>query len=69
VSYILYLLIFGALALWASRDAKRRIAAGATIREVGGGPISVFLVVLIMPLIGGLFYLYKRGKDYGHLPK
>lgn len=68
MSLVLYIIIFGGLALWASRDAKRRIAAGANPRDVGGGPVSVFFVVLIMPVIGGLFYLYKRKKDYG-LPK
>jgi hypothetical protein len=64
-----YLIVFGGLALWASIDAKKRIAEGATPREVGGHPISVFIVVLIAPIIGGLFYLYKRGKDYSKLPK
>jgi len=45
------------------------IAEGATPQEVGGHPISVFIVVLIALIIGGLFYLYKRDKDYNKLPK
>lgn len=65
---IVYLIVFVVLALLAARDAKRRIAAGATPREVGGHPASVFFVVLVMPVIGGLFYLYKRNKDYGPRP-
>jgi hypothetical protein len=66
---IVWLVIFGGLAFWASRDAKQRIAAGSTKQQVGGGPISVFIVVWIMPIIGGLFYLYKRGKDQSIVPK
>jgi len=54
--------------LWAAMDAKKRIADGATPREVGGHPISVFIVVLIAPVVGWLFYLYKRGKDYNKHP-
>jgi hypothetical protein len=66
---IVWLVIFGGLAVWASRDAQQRIAAGATKQQVGGGPVSVFIVVWIMPIIGGLFYLYKRGKDHNIVPK
>jgi cytosine/uracil/thiamine/allantoin permease len=69
MSVVVYVIIFGAFALWAARDAKKRIAAGAKPRDVGGGPVSVFFVVLVMPVIGGLFYLYKRNKDYTRLPK
>ena len=63
MSLVLYLVIFGSLAVWTSQDAKKRIAAGEAPRDVGGGPISVFVVVLIMPVIGCLFYLYKRSKS------
>jgi len=69
MSVVVYLIVFGALAIWAARDAKQRIAAGANTRDVGGGPVSIFFVVLIMPVIGGLFYLYKRNKNYSGLPK
>jgi predicted cation transporter len=65
VAAIVYLIVFVVLAFLAAKDAKRRIAAGATPREVGGHPVSVFFVVLV---IGGLFYLYKRNKDYGPRP-
>ena len=68
MKYLGYLIVFGGLALWAAIDAKKRIADGATPREVGGHPISVFVVVLIAPVVGGLFYLYKRGKDYNKRP-
>jgi hypothetical protein len=69
MSALIYIVIFGGLAFWAATDAKKRIAAGANPRDVGGGPVSVFFVVLIIPVIGGLFYLYKRNKNYGGLPK
>jgi hypothetical protein len=62
MSPVVYLVIFGSLAFWASQDAKKRIAAGATPRDVGGRPTSVFIVVLIMPIIGIAFYLYKRNR-------
>lgn len=62
---VVYLLIFGCFAGWASRDAKQRIAAGEGKRDVGGGPVSVFLVLLLMPIWGGLLYLYKRQKSSG----
>jgi len=68
MKYLGYFIVFGGLALWAAIDAKKRIADGATPREVGGHPISVFVVVLIAPVVGGLFYLYKRGKDYNKHP-
>ena len=61
---IVYVLIFGGLALWASLDAKHRIAAGARKRRVGGGPASVFIVIFFIPILGGLFYLYKRNKEF-----
>jgi hypothetical protein len=64
---IVYLLIFGGLALWASRDAKQRIDAGAAKRQVGGGPTSVFLITFFIPILGGLFYLYKRNKEFRDL--
>jgi hypothetical protein len=60
---IVYLLIFGGLALWASRDAKQRIDAGARKQQVGGGPVSVFVITFFIPILGGLFYLYKRNKE------
>ena len=67
---IVYLLIFGGLGYWASRDAKQRIEAGETKQQVGGGPAAVFFVLLIMPLIGGLFFLYKRSTNFSPpLPK
>jgi cytosine/uracil/thiamine/allantoin permease len=69
MSVLVYVIIFGGLAIWAARDAKQRIAAGANPRDVGGGPVSIFFVVLIMPVIGRLFYLYKRNKHYSGLPK
>ena len=61
---IVYVLIFGGLASWASLDAKHRIAAGASKQRVGGGPASVFLITFLIPILGGLFYLYKRNKEY-----
>ncbi|MGC2169678.1 MAG: hypothetical protein WA580_11305 [Acidimicrobiales bacterium] len=61
---VVYLLIFGGLALWASRDAKQRIAAGARKQQVGGGPASVFVITFFIPILGGLFYLYKRNKEF-----
>ena len=57
---IVYLLIFGGLAVWASLDAKHRIAAGTSKQEVGGGPASVFVITFLIPILGGLFYLYKK---------
>ncbi|MGC2168036.1 MAG: hypothetical protein WA580_02935 [Acidimicrobiales bacterium] len=57
---IVYLLIFGGLALWASLDAKHRIAAGASKQQVGGGPALVFIIAFFIPILGGLFYLYKK---------
>lgn len=64
---IVYVLIFGGLALWASLDAKHRIAAGTRKQQVGGGPASVFIVIFFIPILGGLFYLYKRNKEFPHL--
>jgi len=64
---VVYLLIFGGLALWAARDAKQRLAAGATKQQVGGGPASVFIVVFLIPILGGLFFLYKRNKEFSGL--
>jgi hypothetical protein len=64
---IVYLLIFGGLALWASLDAKHRIAAGAGKAQVGGGPATVFIVTFFIPILGGLFYLYKRNKEFSGL--
>jgi hypothetical protein len=66
---VVYLLIFGGLATWASRDAKQRLRAGATKQQVGGGPASVFIVIFVIPILGGLFYLYKRNKEYSGLSK
>jgi hypothetical protein len=64
---VVYLLIFGGLALWASRDATQRIAAGTTKQQVGGGPVSVFIIIFLIPILGGLFYLYKRNKEFSDL--
>ena len=64
---IVYLLIFGGLALWASRDAKQRIGAGTRKQQVGGGPTSIFLITFFIPILGGLFYLYKRNKEFRDL--
>lgn len=61
---IVYLLIFGGLALWASLDAKHRLDAGTSKQQVGGGPASVFVITFLIPILGGLFYLYKRNKEF-----
>lgn len=57
---VVYLLIFGGFAVWASLDAKKRIDFGEGKRDVGGGPLTIFLVLLLIPIWGGALYLYKR---------
>ncbi len=56
---IFYLLVV-ASAIWGFFDANKLRAKGASSKDVGGGPVGVFITFLIIWPIAFPFYLYKR---------
>jgi hypothetical protein len=68
VGFLIYLVLWGALALWCSNDAKKRIAMGEDKRSVGGGPAAIFFVILLIPLFGSILYFIKRSKSQSSRP-
>jgi zona occludens toxin (predicted ATPase) len=55
----LYLLIF-VTSLWAGFDAGRLRKQGATTKDLGGSPLVVFFVCLIVWIIAFPYYLIHR---------
>jgi hypothetical protein len=58
---ILYILVIGS-SLWAGFDASSLIKQGATKKDLGGGPIAVFIVCLLIWIIAFPYYLVHRSR-------
>lgn len=68
MGFVIYLILWGILAIWCSNDAKKRLAMGEDKRSVGGGPFAVFCVILLVPIFGSILYFVKRSKSQSSRP-